>query len=368
MLQFEFRACIEYNRYRSVNDVKPAGPTMTQIVAWYLPQFHAFPENDRFWGAGFTEWTCLNRAKPLCAEHQLVYPHADIGQYSLLSREMRAWQAQTAKAYGVFGFCYYHYWFGGKVLMQRPLELMLEDGEPDLPFCLSWANEPWTRRMNGGSGEVLVPEAYGDEDEWLAHFNYLRQFFDHPNYIRIDGKPVLLIYRLSVIPQLRDRLKFYRDCADFQGFDDLFIVGTLGNFRDDMEPYRYLVDAMVEFPPNWMGIQDTMMSFTETTRYYHMQKAYELMLTYPRQHQRQFLGLMPSFDSSPRNPQVSNVFLHGTPKLFRNALSTQLIRSTEPLLFVNAWNEWGEQAVLEPSQQHGYGYLEAIREVTRTRL
>ena len=139
--------------------------SMKKIIAMYLPQYHEFEENNRWWGKGFTEWTCVNRARSLSPNHRIKKPHSDIGYYSLLDCDFRRRQSEMAKSYGVYGFCYYHYWFGNKVLMDKTLKLMLEDGQPDIPFCLSWANEPWTRRMNGGDGELLQPTNYDEHKE-----------------------------------------------------------------------------------------------------------------------------------------------------------------------------------------------------------
>jgi lipopolysaccharide biosynthesis protein len=334
---------------------------MTQLIAWYLPQFHRFTENDQFWGEGFTEWTSLNAAKPQFPEHTLQFPEVGIGQYNLLDRDVRASQAALAKQFGVHGFCYYHYWFD-RPLMDAPLQLMLRDGEPDLPFCLSWANEPWRRMMNGGDASLLVPAAYGGVQEWDRHFAYLVPFFKHPNYITVDDRPVLLLYRPSAVPNLSDRLRRYGELAAAEGLNKPFVIATLGNFREPPQPYP--VDAAVEFFPNWMGTTDVPFEQVQHNRVYEMADAYSHMLQYPKMHERQFLGLMPGFDSSPRNSQIANIFRNGTPQMFRNALTTQLLRSTEPFMFLNAWNEWGEQAVLEPSEQHGHAYLRAVRAAT----
>lgn len=342
---------------------------MKKIIAHYLPQYHAFPENDRWWGDGFTEWTCVNRARSLRPGHRVRRPHPDVGYYCLLDREVRGRQAATARAHGVDGFCYYHYWFGDKVLMDRPLQCMLEDGEPDLPFCLSWANEPWTRRMNGGGGELLQPNNYGGPAEWECHLQYLLRFFRHPNYIRVDGRPMLLVYRVGAIPEYRSRFAYWKRRLRECGLGGLFVVMTVGAASVGCKHPAGGVDAAVDFYPNFFRQPDVTLFEDGPVTFYSMAAAYRRILSDPPCHPTHFKGTMVGFDSSPRNAARANVFLDGSPRLFEGHLAELMAATREDYVFVNAWNEWGEGCALEPEEQDGYGYLEAVRRVTgRLRL
>src|SRR5262249_20495976 len=167
-------------------------------LCFYLPQFHRIPENDRWWGEGFTEWTLVRQAKPLFAGHpQPNVPTDELGYYDLLNPRVRQRQGELAAEHGIHGFCYYHYWFRGKKLLETPLELMLSDGYPAVPFCLCWANEPWSRRWHGKDQDVLQPQEYGEPADWSIHFDYLNTYFRDDRYIKVDGNPLFLIYRIG---------------------------------------------------------------------------------------------------------------------------------------------------------------------------
>lgn len=335
---------------------------MIKPICFYLPQFHEFNENNLWWGKGFTEWTCVKNAKSLIPEHIIKHPHEDIGYYCLLDINIRKKQAELAKMYGVYGFCYYHYWFGGKVLMQASLELMLQDGEPDLPFCLSWANEPWTRKMNGGNGELLQPQFYGGVEEWDAHLQYLLKFFKNKNYILIDNKPVLLIYRIGQITNYKERFNYWKEEIKKYGFDGLFIAMTLGVFsKNESIPILPHVDGVVDFYPNFLREPDIVSYIDNNIAFCDINYAWKRILKEPQIHERHFKGMMVGFDSSPRSPKIASVFINGNPKTFGAVLSRQIENSKEDFIFINAWNEWGEQACLEPDTYYGYDYLKSLK-------
>ena len=334
---------------------------MKKIIAFHLPQYHEFKENSGWWGKGFTEWTCVGKGYSRGEGHRIKKPHSDIGYYSLLNKDTRAQQADMARKYGVYGFCYYHYWFGDTVLMDKPLQLMLQDGEPNLPFCFSWANEPWTKRMNGGNGELLQPNNYGDKDEWDRHLDYLLEFFKNENYIKINNKPVFVIYRISQIPNYKERFEHWEKRLKQHGFDGMFIVMTIGNFKDDYESMFPYVDASFDFYPNFLWQKSMIDKVVNDVAFYDMNKVYNRILNDRPVHSTHFKGTMVGFDSSPRSPLRSNVFIDGCPELFGENLRHILSNSKEEFVFVNAWNEWGEGCALEPEQIDGYGYLEALR-------
>jgi hypothetical protein len=347
---------------------------MTKVVAFHLPQFHAVAENDRWWGPGFTEWTHLGRWAPVFEGHRVRKPHADVGRYDLLETRARRAQAELAKRFGVYGFCYYHYWFDGKLLLEKPLERMLADGEPDLPFCLSWANEPWTRRWDGHDREVLMAQTYGGVEEWDAHLDWLLPFFRHPNYMRVDGKPMFLVYRLGQVARWQERFARWTERLRAEGIPGLHLVMMLGNFSDNIRPIAS-VDAVVEFVPNYLASASAIQRFiarplledvahaayqaTGATSTFDARIAMQKLVALPQVHERQYRGIFSGWDNSPRVGKRATIYTHFTPQLFAEHLRIQRKRSSE-FVFVNAWNEWGEGAVLEPDDCFGHAMLEAI--------
>lgn len=333
------------------------------IIAFYLPQFHSFPENDYWWGQGFTEWTLLEKALPYKSNHIIKRPHSDLGYYCLENQSIRAKQAEIAKKYSIYGFCYYHYWFGDKVLMQKPLELMLQDGEPNIPFCLSWANEPWRRMMNGGSGDIIQPTNYGGIEEWQRHLDYLCKYFLNKNYILIDNKPVLLIYRVVEILNFQQRFNFWNEQLKKMGFNGIYLIMTLGNFKDDFNKMYPYVSATVDFHPNFFRLPNTYYELDARAAYYDLNHIYPMIVNKDDPFPSHFRGFFSGFDSSPRNTNRCNIFLNNSPELYQKYLRKQMSKNKKDFLFINAWNEWGEGAVLEPTQTDNYTYLECTKKV-----
>src|SRR5437667_7337089 len=221
-----------------------------RAIAFYLPQFHPIPENDAWWGKGFTEWSNVVKAKPLFRGHYQPHLPADLGFYDLRLPETRQAQADLARQYGIYGFCYYHYWFNGQRLLGRPLDDVLASGKPDFPFCLCWANENWTRRWDGRERELLMEQRYSDDDD-RAHMRWLAEAFGDERYIRVNNKPLFLVYRASRIPDPLRTTTIWRDEAQRLGFGDLYLcrVESFADERDD--PLRIGFDAAVEFQPDW---------------------------------------------------------------------------------------------------------------------
>lgn len=340
-------------------------------VAFYLPQYHRIPENDAWWGDGFTEWTNVDAARPLFAGHDQPHvPASSLGRYDLLDRDVRLRQGEVARAHGIHAFCYYHYWFRGKRLLEAPLERMLADGAPDLPFMLAWANEPWTRRWDGRDDEVLQPQRYGSADDWSAHFDTLLRFFRDPRYVRVNGCPVFLIYRAGHVDCLSEMLSCWRGLAQEAGFRDLHLVGMLTSFDEPPDTFAPL-DAVCELFPSWprrLGLDGVHL---RGVRVSSARQAWRLGQSGPRVHPVQYRGAFASWDNTPRLGARGYAFVPLTPDELRERMVVQCRRTREdaalpaPFVFINAWNEWAEGCHLEPDEARGTGWLEAVRDALR---
>jgi predicted O-methyltransferase YrrM len=339
-----------------------------KIFAFYLPQYHPIPENDRWWGKGFTEWSRVTRARPQFDDHYQPHLPERLGFYDLRLSETRASQAALARSYGVHGFCYYYYSFGGKRLLERPLAEMLASGEPDLPFCLCWANENWTRRWDGDERELLIEQRYGPELD-LALIDDMMPYFLDPRYLRVRGAPVLLVYRPGAIPEPHATIARWRQAAREHGFPDLHLVAALTFGLTDPRPIGF--DAAVEFPPHGevlprdaytpSGLRpDFEGAVVDYAAVVERQRALA-----PRPF-RVYRTAMAGWDNTARLGQHATVFHGATPEAYEEWLrslvtAARLGHPDHRLVFVNAWNEWAEGAHLEPDRRFGTGYLEATR-------
>ena len=357
-----------------------------QVLAFLLPQFHRIPENDKWWGEGFTEWTNVRKARSRYPGHRQPRVPLDGRYYDLLDEQTQLWQAALAGDHGIGGFCYYHYWFCGRQLLEKPLEAIRDRGTPDFPFCVAWANEPWTRAWDGSERDVLMAQDYGDPADWEAHFAYLKTLFDDPRYIRVDGSPMLLIYRTASIERCPEILALWRRLARESGYPGLHVVSMLTIYGRDDRPE--LFDAFVEFEPTYT--QATLAKPSKalervvnalgrwswalfgTGLYAPRSRDYRLIwrdilrrplppLHYP--------GAFVDWDNSPRKSLATSLIMRGAgPKAFRrgfSALFEKAKRARSRFIFVNAWNEWAEGTYLEPDEENGTAYLEVIRSVVQ---
>jgi lipopolysaccharide biosynthesis protein len=352
-----------------------------RVIAFYLPQFHPIPENDRWWGTGFTEWRSVAQARPLFRGHYQPHLPADLGFYDLRLAESREAQATLASKYGIHGFCYFHYWFNGHRLLGRPLDEIVATGRPNFPFCLCWANENWTRAWDGRGGETLIGHRYSMEDD-RNHLRWLAGVFQDERYIRIDGKPLFLIYRARELPDPLRTTDIWRQEAQRLGIGDLFL-GRVESFGDEAgDPVSLGFDAAVEFQPDWKRLGSPLRTGRHwnalragrlsnraygTHRIYDYDTVVRRMLGDPDPAYLRFRCITPSWDNTPR--RISNaVILRGsTPELYGTWLQEVIDRAApkspeERVVFVNAWNEWGEGNHLEPCQRWGLKYLEATRD------
>ncbi|MBV8657880.1 MAG: glycoside hydrolase family 99-like domain-containing protein [Burkholderiales bacterium] len=339
-----------------------------RLIAFHLPQYHPIPENDAWWGAGFTEWTNVVKARPQYEGHYQPHLPADLGFYDLRLPEARAAQAELAQAYGIEGFCYYYYWFGGKRLLERPIEAMLADRAPDMPFCLCWANENWTRRWNGNEHDVLMAQQHSPEDDEAMMRDVARYFAD-PRYIRVDGRPVLLVYRLDVLPDPAATVARWRAVCAALGVGDPYLCAVQSYGVQD--PSAFGFDAAIEFPPHGVvsaevtghharghGFRGRILSYEDTVRY---------VLAKPKVGYARYRGVMPSWDNTARKPNFGHCYQGSHPLVYRAWLAAAVEEAkadatlAAPFVFINAWNEWGEGCHLEPDQRYGHDWLRATQ-------
>jgi glycosyltransferase involved in cell wall biosynthesis len=341
-----------------------------RLIAFYLPQFHAIKENNEWWGEGFTEWTNVKPARQEFVGHHQPHVPDELGYYNLLDRDVQRRQIELAKLYGVGGFCFYYYWFGGKRLLEQPIENYLADASLDHPFCLCWANENWSRRWDGLDSQILIAQQHSPEDD-LEFAADVARYLRDPRYIRIDGKPLLVVYRPSLLPSALDTSKRWRDWFRQEGIGEIYLAYTQSFEAED--PRKYGFDAAIEFPPNNSAppnitseVVPLNSSFGGTV--YDWSVFPERSRNYKKSDYRLFRSVCPSWDNSARRKNRGTVFLNSTPEAYQewleNAVADTCQNTPSPderLVFVNAWNEWAEGAHLEPDQKYGYAWLDATR-------
>ncbi len=347
-----------------------------KTIAFFLPQFHIIPENDKWWGRGFTEWNNVVRAKPLFRSHYQPHLPADLGFYDLRSQTTQIKQAELAEKFGVHGFCYYYYWFNGVKLLNEPIEQMLATGKPDFPFCVCWANENWSRNWDGQNRHVLMEQKYSKE----SNLELIREFIlmmKDPRYIRHHGKPVLLVYRIKIIPNWLETAQIWREECRKAGIGEIHLC----SIRFGLEPLEGMpeqhgLDSYVLFPPqdmNFVNVKDsvhdlhpnfggTIFSYDEVVK----GDVDRFRTGYPWPVHR---GAMLGWDNTARRLTAARIFTGCTPMRYRGWLKqivqqeNQHNKDSESLLFINAWNEWAEGTTLEPDQRFGTAYLEATHSV-----
>jgi len=360
----------------------PRGPAdHRRVLAFYLPQFHPIPENDRWWGPGFTEWANVTRARPLFPGHYQPHLPADLGFYDLRVPETRHLQARLAAEHGIDGFVYYHYWFSGRRLLGRPLDEVLRTGEPDFPFCLCWANESWTDTWSGAGGANLVTQSYSAADD-RAHLRFLAEAFADPRYLRVGDRPLLLVYRASLLPEPRATADRWREEARRLGMAEPYLARVEAWPQDRGEdPATIGFDANVEFAPLSAPLGPRLprsrarralnralhRPAMRANQVYSYERVVDLALAAAQPAHRRFRGVSPGWDNAARRPGGDARILHGsTPGAYERWLRGVLAQSVaygpgEHLVFVNAWNEWAEGNHLEPDLRWGRAYLEAHR-------
>ncbi len=375
-----------------------------RLIAFYLPQFHPIPENDKWWGKGFTEWTNVAKAKPLFKGHYQPHVPADLGFYDLRLPEIREQQAEMAREAGVEGFCYWHYWMGGgRMLLERPFKEVLESGKPDFPFCLGWANGNWSNRSwsQGGfmkKNSVLMEQTYGHED-FIKHFEYVLPAFKDHRYIKVDGKPLFYVHDPNTVENMKDFIDTWRKLAVENGLKGIYFVGKTDNltFReigkqgtgkyvvptDDMAEglYNHILEYGFD-AVNSRGLYraeyklEGKYSTLFRKMYYKLFKV-GLLKKFKQKDINKHIyveqdrwenvhpTIIPGFDRSPRESKMAVIYTDSTPEVFEEQIkhAIDLVKDKQPehrILFLQAWNEWAEGNHVEPDLRYGHAFLDVL--------
>ncbi len=356
-----------------------------RVIAFYLPQFHEIPENNEWWGKGFTEWTSVRGAKPLFKGHVQPKVPGELGYYNLLDPEIRERQAELAREAGIEGFIYWHYWFGnGKQLLERPFNEVLQSGKPDFPFCLGWANHTWSRKTwtkykNKGS-QILMEQTYPGDEDIVAHFyNVLPAFKDH-RYITVDGRPLFLVWAPLFLPNPAHFMEMWNRLAVENGLEGIHFVGLQGG---PLRGYRETLDLGFD-ALNWENFYHAEMktSWVKTYLFPKIHRFYSSKYLLKKYHYKDIISncfteidkqeniyptVVTNYDRSPRGACKAVIFYGSTPELFKQHVqqAVELVQHKQEqhrLIFLRSWNEWGEGNYLEPDAEFGRQYLEAVKE------
>lgn len=348
-----------------------------RLIAYYLPQFHPIPENDTWWGKGFTEWTNVGKAKPLFKGHYQPRVPADLGYYDLRIPEVRELQVELAKEAGIEGFCYWHYWFGGgRRLLEKPINEVLASGKPDFPFCFGWANETWSGIWHGLGKKVLIEQTYPGKEDNEAHFYDVLPAFQDKRYIRIDNKPVFQIYQPLKLKDAQEFMDLWNALALKNGLDGIYFIA---HSNDSLE-YDNLINLgfdgvnivrtgeIMRHERSFFDKVLNKLRSDNSLKVFEYSNAIKYFLCQEMKKENCFPTIIPNWDHSPRSGK-KGLILHGsTPELFRKHVTEALDLVTgkefdKKVIFVKSWNEWAEGNYLEPDLQFGHGYLNVLRDL-----
>lgn len=362
-----------------------------KTIAFYLPQFHRTPENDKWWGEGFTEWTNMKKAQPLFEGHYQPRIPLNKNYYDLSDVENIRWQAKIAKENGIYGFCFYHYWFNGKLLLEKPIHLFRENEDIDMNYCLCWANENWTNGWVSDKNNILIEHDFNNKDDWKKHIDYFISFFKDERYIKIDNKPVLIIYYPNIVGKvLKEMMDFWKEEAKKEGFEGITYIFQHPFFYYDKTTDKTIFDYGIEFQPTFARLsrynndsrfQNVKIKISKFLQqklniYIHLKNKklvkydydemwQEILNTNPETYM--FPGAFVDWDNTPRKGTRGSVIIGANPDKFKKYFS-KLVKKAKSVykkdyIFIFAWNEWAEGGYLEPDERYGYKYLNAIRDV-----
>jgi len=349
-----------------------------RVIAFYLPQYHPIPENDLWWGKGFTEWTNVGKAKPLFPGHYQPRVPADLGYYDLRIPEIRQAQADLAREAGIEGFCYWHYWFGnGKRLLEKPFEEVLSTGKPDFPFCLAWANHSWEDKTwsKEGGNKMLIEQKYPGIEDYINHFYSILPAFKDSRYIKIDNKPIFVIYAPNDFPDVEKFIILWNELAIKEGIESIYFItiaynsNVISNLlkqgysavildymfkRNGLNRYIYLLAHKIFFIPSIIDYKQ----YTKTIISYLPNKDYI------------FPCVIPNFDHTPRSGKNASLFYNCTPSNWEYLMKSLLVKLKNKeynnnIIFLKSWNEWAEGNYMEPDLKYGNGYIDALKKVLK---
>lgn len=337
-----------------------------KLIAFYLPQFHQFEENDKWWGRGFTEWTNVTRAVPQFVGHYQPHLPIDLGFYNACTIETQQRQIELAKQYGIYGFCYYYYWFSSRRLMEKPVDLFLENRDKlKFPFCLCWANENWSRRWDGNDEDILIAQEYLLDDD-TRFIEDIKKYLMDDRYIKINGKPLLIVYIPHKLPDAKKTFAIWRNHCKEVGIGEIYLAAAKTSVSVDYSEYG--VDVLIEFPPHTIPCPKVNKSTNILNPSFagsiwdlsnYVETCYEQI-----DELKTFKCVFPSWDNTARKPNNPSIFVGTGPKTYAKWLKKSIdytkkhLDSKEQIIFINAWNEWAEGAHLEPDRKYGYAYLQ----------
>lgn len=350
----------------------------TKIIAFYLPQFHEIKENNEWWGEGFTEWTNVKKARPLYKNHyQPKIPYQN-NYYCLLNSEVQEWQSQIALENGIYGFCYYHYWFNGKLLLEKPMENMLANSNIKINFCISWANEPWTRTWTGKEKDVLMSQKYGGLKDWEEHLQYLLPFFKDSRYILKDNKPVFLIYRAENVDKCSEMIAYWNRRLKEYGFSGIYLLETLTGWqlekKIDNSAGAVAMEPMHCFSKDYGKVSKVRHSMIRGLNLpsiglydsYNYDMVWNKVLKKTFVDEDYFYGAFLNWDNTARKGKKCTVIKGFSLEKYRKymkEMKEKCLKEKKEYLFFNAWNEWSEGTYLEPDNKYRFEYLKVIREL-----
>ena len=363
-----------------------------KIISFYLPQFHCIPENDENWGKGFTEWNNVRKSKALFNGHNQPRVPLNDNYYNLLDIETIKWQARIARENHIWGFCFYHYWFGDKLLLEKPMELLLNDKSISINYCISWANENWTNQWVSNNPKIIVKQTYGDYKEWKRHFDYLLPFFKDGRYIKRNNCPVVVIYKPTNFKEINSMKLFWDKLAIQNGFNGICFISQISCFFKENPSAYCSMDFLLDYQPvdyfisksrsrsytlnlfkkiiknfaNRFGVDLEGKKITHLTKYAYSD-VWNWILNKEILDERVVPGLFSDWDNTPRKGNKGTLLLGACPELFSYYLKQQIINCKnnykKDFMFAFAWNEWAEGGYLEPDEKFGFGYLESIKSI-----